>query len=92
MLEAAQAGCALVLADIPTFRELWADAAVFADPRRPDDFAAAFAALLGDEAERQRLGEAARARAADFTVEAMTGGMLDLYRRMGAAPQREAAA
>jgi len=92
VLEAAQAGCALVLADIPTFRELWADAAVFADPRRPDDFAAAFAALLGDGAERQRLGEAARARAADFTVEAMTGGMLDLYRRMGAAPRREAAA
>ena len=29
VLEAAQAGCALVLADIPTFRELWDGAAVF---------------------------------------------------------------
>lgn len=92
VLEAAQAGCALVLADIPTFRELWAGAAVFADPRRPDAFAAALAALLADAAERDRLGEAARARAARFTIATMTSGMLDLYRRLGAAPPREAAA
>jgi glycosyltransferase involved in cell wall biosynthesis len=92
VLEAAQAGCALVLADIPTFRELWADAAVFADPRRPGDFAAALAALLGDELERQRLSDAARARAAVFTLEAMTAGMLDIYRRLRAGPRREAAA
>ena len=29
VLEAAQAGCALVLSDIPTFRELWDGAALF---------------------------------------------------------------
>ena len=28
ILEAAQAGCALVLGDIPSLRELWADAAL----------------------------------------------------------------
>ena len=33
VLEAAQAGCALVLSDIPTFRELWDGAALFC--RRP---------------------------------------------------------
>ena len=33
VLEAAQAGCALVLSDIPTLRELWDHAAVFVDPR-----------------------------------------------------------
>lgn len=92
VLEAAQAGCTLVLSDIPTFRELWADAAVFADPRRPSDFAAALSATFADEAERRRLGEAARARADRFTVEAMTRGTLDLYRRLGAAPLCEAAA
>ena len=92
VLEAAQAGCALVLSDIPTFRELWADAAVFAEPRRPDAFAAAFQALLADDGERRRLGEAARARAERFSVTAMTDGVLDVYRRLGAAPLREAAA
>ncbi|CAN7616586.1 glycosyltransferase family 4 protein [Phenylobacterium sp. LjRoot219] len=92
VLEAAQAGCALVLSDIPTFHELWDDAAVFADPRRPDSFAGALAGLLADATERRRLGEAARSRAKRFTVEAMTAGLLDLYRRLGAAPPREAAA
>ena len=33
VLEAAQAGCALVLSDIPTFRELWDGAAMFVPPR-----------------------------------------------------------
>ena len=33
VLEAAQAGCPLVLSDIPTFRELWDGAALFVDPR-----------------------------------------------------------
>ncbi|PUE89089.1 hypothetical protein C7T87_25825, partial [Xanthomonas hortorum pv. hederae] len=42
VLEAAQAGCALVLADIPTFRELWEGAALFVSPQ--DD--AALAELL----------------------------------------------
>ena len=92
VLEAAQAGCALVLSDIPTFRELWDGAAVFADPRQPEDFAAALSALFADETERRRLAEAARMRAERFTVEAMTRGMLDLYRRLGAGPLREAAA
>src|SRR6187551_3747465 len=31
-LEAARAGCALVLGDIPSLREIWGDAAVYADP------------------------------------------------------------
>ena len=32
VLEAAQAGCALVLSDIPTFRELWDGVALFVAP------------------------------------------------------------
>src|SRR5690606_3875973 len=37
VLEAALSGCALVLGDIPTFRELWDDTALFVPP---DDHAA----------------------------------------------------
>src|SRR5579872_2111459 len=33
VLEAAQARCALILADIPSLRELWGGAALFVDPR-----------------------------------------------------------
>ncbi|MDQ2762941.1 MAG: glycosyltransferase family 4 protein [Pseudomonadota bacterium] len=82
ILEGAQAGCALVLADIPSLRELWGGAAVFVDPRQPDGFARAFESLMADEAEVCRLGALARMRAGRFTVRAMGEGILALYRRL----------
>lgn len=96
VLEAAQAGCPLVLADIPTFRELWADAAVFVPPRAADGFAAALTRLAGDPAARAALGAAARRRAGRYTREAMAartaGFYADVRRHRRAAKQTEAAA
>ena len=80
VLEAAQAGCPLVLSDIPTFRELWGASALYVPPRDEAAAAAAIARLAEDPAERARLGAAARRRAARYTVEAMAGAMLDVYR------------
>jgi len=93
-LEAAQAGCALVLSDIPTFRELWDGAAWFVYPHDANGFARAVDEIVGDPALRSRLGEAARERAADYTVERMAAGMLALYRALpvrAAAPELAAA-
>ena len=83
VLDAAQAGCALVLSDIPTFRELWDGAAIFADPRRPEAFATAFDALLADQAQARRLGALAQARSQRFTAKAMSDGVLEVYRGLG---------
>lgn len=80
VLEAAQAGCPLVLSDIPTFRELWGGAALYVPPRDEAAAAEAIARLAADPAERARLGAAARRRAGRYTVEAMAGAMLDVYR------------
>jgi glycosyltransferase involved in cell wall biosynthesis len=82
VLEAAQAGCALVLSDIPTFRELWDGAAVFVAP--DDDMAIAHAIelLAGDAGARARLGEAARDRSSAFSIERMAAGMLGIYRAL----------
>ena len=80
VLEAAQAGCALVLSDIPTFRELWDGAALFVDPQDENEAAAAVERLVQDPDARAVLGRTARARAADYTVEAMTDGVLNAYR------------
>jgi glycosyltransferase involved in cell wall biosynthesis len=80
VLEAAQAGCALVLSDIPTFRELWDGAAVFVPADDPEAYAAAFVELLAQPAQAERLGAQARARSARYTVGAMTAGVLDVYR------------
>lgn len=80
VLEAAQAGCALVLSDIPTFRELWDGAAVFVDPRDASGFAGAVDRLLADPCEAVVLAAQARGRAARYTVEAMVAGVLHVYR------------
>lgn len=79
VLEAAQAGCALVLSDIPSFRELWDGAALFVDPRAEADAVQVLRGLLVNECERQRLGAAARERSQSYTVERMTAGVLDVY-------------
>ncbi|WP_152613376.1 glycosyltransferase family 4 protein, partial [Inquilinus limosus] len=95
VLEAAQAGCALVLSDIPTFRELWADAAVFVPPRDEAAIAATIGGVLRDHELRERLGNAARRRAARFTIAAMADRMAGLYRDLATTaarrPAREAA-
>ena len=63
VLEAAQAGCALVLSDIATFRELWDGAALFVDGWSPAAWADAVETLNADPDHRTRLGAAARERA-----------------------------
>jgi glycosyltransferase involved in cell wall biosynthesis len=75
VLEAAQAGCALVLSDIPTHREIWGGAAVFVPARDAESFAAAIQDLADDPDERQQLGQLARARAQLYSPERMARGM-----------------
>jgi glycogen synthase len=94
VLEAAQAGCALVLSDIPTFRELWDGASLFVPPRDPQAYAEAFRRVLDNGAERRRLADAALRRSWRYTDGRMVEGVLDLYRRLElfAADRRGAAA
>ncbi|HEV2569573.1 glycosyltransferase family 4 protein [Sphingomonas sp.] len=79
VLEAAQAGCALVLSDIPTFRELWEGAARFVYPHDAAGFALALEEIVGDPSLRAQLGAAAQARAAAYSVKRMAAGMAALY-------------
>ena len=79
VLEAAQSGCALVLADIPTFRELWRDCAIFVPPEDPAGFRESIERLLADRERRSKLGLAARTRALRYTPEAMASKMAKLY-------------
>jgi glycosyltransferase involved in cell wall biosynthesis len=82
VLEAAQAGCALVLSDIPTHREIWGSAAIFVPARDDAAFAGAIQDLLEDRDERRQLGELARSRAQLYTPERMARGMADIYARV----------
>lgn len=75
VLEAAQAGCALVLSDIPTFRELWAGACLFVPPEDDAAIAAAIRHLFDTPASLRRLSARARHRARLYTAEAMVTDM-----------------
>ena len=92
VLEAAGAGCALILSDIPSFSELWEGAALFVAP--DDDAAAAEAVenLLADPDRRASLAEAARARAARYGTDAMADGVLAVFRDLLGAAQSRALA
>jgi glycosyltransferase involved in cell wall biosynthesis len=91
VLEAAQAGCALVLADRPVFRELWSGAARFVDPLDEHAIAAAVQGLVASPPERARLGEAARRRAERFTPDRTAAAMLSLYTGLLGQAQKVAA-
>lgn len=82
ILEAAAAGCPLVLSDIPTFRELWDGAATFVPAMDHGGFAKAIGDIVGDDHLRRERGEAAKARAARYTPGAMARQMLALYREL----------
>lgn len=84
-LEAAETGAAMVMADIPTYRELWQDAALFADPRDPSAFADAVNALIADPERRDALGRAAHVRAGQFTPKRQMQALQAAYGRLAPA-------
>jgi glycosyltransferase involved in cell wall biosynthesis len=90
-LEAAQSGAALVLADIPTYRELWRDAALLVDPVDPRAFAAAIDGLAQDPARRLALAERGRARAGRFTADRQLLALLPAYAAAASSSTRQAA-
>lgn len=75
-LEAAHSGCALVLADIPAYREVWADAAVYVAPEDAAGWRRTLDRVALDDALRLRLSSKARHRAMRFTP----GEQARLYR------------
>ena len=82
VLEAAQAGCALVLSDIATHRELWDGAAIFVEPSDDRSFAAAIRRLFADRRTRDELGRSARERARQYAPERMARAMAEVYGRV----------
>jgi glycosyltransferase involved in cell wall biosynthesis len=79
ILEAALSGCALVLGDIPSLRELWAGMAVFVDPRDPAAIAEGIRWLASHDADRLRLADLARRRALQMDPDLMATQYLSAY-------------
>jgi glycosyltransferase involved in cell wall biosynthesis len=81
-LEAGLAGCALVLGDIDSLREVWGDAAIYVPPDDRPALSAALRALIAAPHWRADLGMRARRRAGEFTAARMAEGYLDAYRHL----------
>jgi glycosyltransferase involved in cell wall biosynthesis len=82
ILEAALSGCALVLGDIPSLRELWDGAAVFVDPDQGEALEDELCALCADRGRLASLGDKALARSRSFSAAKMTTGYLAAYREL----------
>jgi len=82
-LEAAANGCALLLSDIGSFRELWEGVADFFPPGDASALAAAIDRLASDPARLPAQGAAAHRRALDrYSLRAFGDAYLSLYHQM----------
>jgi glycosyltransferase involved in cell wall biosynthesis len=82
VLEAARAGCALVLSDIPSLRELWEGAAVFVNPRDPEAWVRELNQLSRDAGQRERLAALAQSHAARYRADASISAYCALYEEL----------
>jgi glycogen synthase len=84
ILEAGLAGCALVLGDIASLREVWGESALYVDPDNQAAWAATLGALTADPAQVADLGQRARRRAGRYTPARTAAGYLEIFRRLAA--------
>jgi glycosyltransferase involved in cell wall biosynthesis len=92
ILEAALNGCALVLGDIASLRELWSGCALFVDPDDQAQLARALNRLIDNAELRHDLSRLARECASTFSLERMAAEYRNLYRRVCSPDKTEVAA
>lgn len=79
VLEAALCGCALVLGDIPSLRELWNGCALFVSPDDAEGLLHALELLMDDADLRHQLAAAAAEQGRSFAPERQADEYLDAY-------------
>lgn len=79
VLEAAHAGCALVLSNIATFRELWPSAAIFVDPSNTHTWHTAILSLIENQSMRKKYAQKAVEHAQKYTPEIMAQKYCQIY-------------
>jgi glycosyltransferase involved in cell wall biosynthesis len=85
-LEAALSGCALVLGDIPSLREVWGPAAIFVHPDDVEGLARAVTSLAEDAARLREMAARAMTRATHYNMGRTADTYLSLYKELSGAP------
>lgn len=78
-LEAACAGCALLLSDVESLREVWDRAALYFPPDDAEALTSAARFLARSERLRRRFATFARSRARDYSAQGSASAYLALY-------------
>ncbi|MHB0858848.1 MAG: glycosyltransferase family 4 protein [Anaerolineae bacterium] len=81
-LEAGLSGCALVLGDISSLREVWGDAALFVQPDDERELEQTLHELIQNPKRRAEYGVRARQRAMQFSPGRMAAGYRAIYREL----------
>jgi glycogen(starch) synthase len=81
-LEAGLAGCALVLSDLPSLREIWSDAAVFVPPQDHRAFTREVNRLIAEPPLRQEYRVRASQKARTYTLGRMAHRYYQVYREL----------
>lgn len=79
ILEAALRGCALVLGNIPSLRELWGDAALFVTPDDQEELQSTLAMLIDSPSMLDAMSRRARQHSLRYSAAAMRDGYLAVY-------------
>jgi len=81
-IEAASYGTPLVLSDIPCFRQLFDDAALFVDSNSPQEIGETISRILNTESLRRELSRAARERAEQYSWQSVTDKYVTIYQSL----------
>lgn len=79
ILEAAKAGCALILGDIPSLRENWSEAALFVDTNDEALLSSTINMLIEDSELLKKYADRAKAKASHFNINDTADAYLDEY-------------
>ena len=89
VLEAAAAGCALVLGDIPSLREVWGDAAHYVPPDDVEALTSVLDDLMTNQRDREEYARRARRRALTLDERRMARAYLSVYAELRRATHDE---
>jgi glycogen synthase len=81
-LEAALSGCALVLGDIPSLREIWGDSAVYVDTNDSVALAETLNSLMVDKVRLAEYCSKSSARAQEYSTELFAEQYLEAYEHL----------
>lgn len=82
ILEAFRQTCPVILSDIPTFREVAGNAAVYFDPRQPEEMAEGIERVISSTDQSEKCKSAGTERLGYFSLESCLQKTYDVYRRV----------